>query len=207
MNCDPIARAYCYLEYGSFGSALQRRRCHFLPQLGESRKVLMLGEGDGRFLAEFVRRNPNAEVDYVDASAKMLALAQRRAGSTRVHFHHRNLLDATPPQGPYDTITTHFFLDCLSDNDITGVVQRIATTASPGARWVVSEFREPETGWRKLRAKLWVSGLYAAFGIVTHLSTRKLPDHGHALRQAGFVLQAEALASAGLLTSQLWIGS
>lgn len=205
MNCDPIARAYRYLEYGSFGSALQRRRCHFLRQLGDARRVLMLGEGDGRFLAEFVRRNPQAEVDYIDGSAKMLALARRRAGSARVRFHRRDLLDAAPPQGPFDTITTHFFLDCLSDNDVTRVVKQIAATANPGARWIVSEFREPEAGWRRLRAKLWISGLYTAFRMVTQLSTGKLPDHARALQEAGFVMQEEALASAGLLTSQLWI--
>jgi ubiquinone/menaquinone biosynthesis C-methylase UbiE len=207
MNCDPIARAYRYLEYASFGSALQRRRCHFLPQLSGARKVLMLGEGDGRFLAEFVRQIPQAEVDYADRSAKMLELARWRAASSRVRFHHRNLLADALPGGKYDTIITHFFLDCLSDDDVTFVVQRTALAARSGAIWVVSEFREPDFGWQRLRAKLWVAGLYAAFRVVTRLSTRKLPDHASALRNAGFRLEQEALASAGLLTSQLWVRS
>jgi len=205
MNCDPIAGAYEYLEYASFGLALQRRRCHFLPQLSDSRKVLMLGEGDGRFLAEFARRNPEAEVDYVDASLNMVKLARRRTQLlSAVHCHRRDLLMEPVPGSGYDTIVTHFFLDCLADADIAELVQRTARCATGEARWVISEFREPEAGWQRLRARLWVAGLYAAFRLVTKLSTRKLPDHGVALRRAGFTLLDEALASAGLLTSQLW---
>jgi hypothetical protein len=46
--------------------------------------------------------------------------------------------------------------------------------------------------------------LYFAFGILTGLKQRELPDHSAVLEDAGFVLEQEAIASAGLLTSQLW---
>lgn len=206
MNCDHIAGWYRYLEYASFGSALHRRRCHFLPQLSGHGKVLMLGEGDGRFLAEFARLHPEAEIDYADLSAKMLRLAANRVRpQANVRFHHRNLLTDPLPGNGYDTIVTHFFLDCLSRDELTKVVQKTAASAATKARWIVSEFREPNAGWQRLRARLWIRGLYFAFRVATRLQTQRLPDHAKALREAGFAMRSEAIASAGLLTSQLWV--
>lgn len=204
MNCDPIARAYRYLEYASFGTALHRRRCHFLPELHDARKVLILGEGDGRFLAEFARANPEAQVDYIDRSAKMLELAKHRSGRSAVRFHLDNLLDSDVPGTRYDTVVTHFFLDCFSEEDVTTIVEKIARCVVPDARWVVSEFREPAAGWRKWRARFWIRGLYLTFRMATGLRAQRLPNYPAALCAAGFRLQAETITSAGLLTSQLW---
>lgn len=205
MNCDFIARWYRFLEYAAFGDALRRRRCQFLPQLADARKVLMLGEGDGRFLAAFLRANSGAQVDYVDCSRKMLRLAAKRAGDTpRVHCHCGDILREPLPDRGYDLIVTHFFLDCLAESELTFVVQKIAEAATENARWIVSEFREPKSGWRQLRARLWIRFLYFAFRVATGLKTRHLPNHAEALCVAGFELQSEVVANAGLLTSQLW---
>jgi len=57
MNCDGIARWYRALEYLVFGRALERRRFEYLNDMADARHVLILGDGDGRFTAEFVRRN------------------------------------------------------------------------------------------------------------------------------------------------------
>jgi ubiquinone/menaquinone biosynthesis C-methylase UbiE len=206
MNCDRITPWYRWLEYLSFGSALQRRRCCFLSQIGNAQRVLMLGEGDGRFLAEFVAQNPTAEIDYVDASAKMLRLADGRAnGSSKVRLHRRDLLTESLPGANYDLIVAHFFLDCFSDDQVTQVVGMISAAAAPSARWVVSEFREPREGWQKWRARVWVRGLYLGFRIMTGLQTKRLPEYGMALRAAGFEIQSEEIASAGLLVSQMWV--
>ena len=96
MNCDRLARWYRWLEYLGWGRGLERRREQFLPETSDARHVLMLGEGDGRFLAAFLRANPHAEVDYVDLSVGMLALAEKRAGAAatgRVRFHHADARD------------------------------------------------------------------------------------------------------------------
>ena len=204
MNCDRIAPWYRYLEYLSFGSALHRRRCHFLPQLRDASKVLMLGEGDGRFLAEFLALNVTAEIDYVDTSAKMLRLAVRVDSNLRVTFRQHDVLSDAIPSTGYDLIVTHFFLDCFADDELKRLVRRVAESAAPRARWVVSEFRLPENGWRCRRAQVCVRGLYLGFRILTGLRTQRLPDYATALTGTGFQMQSEEIASAGLLTSQMW---
>ena len=55
MNCDRIAHWYRPLEYLVFGRALEKRRFEYLGQVGEVRNALILGDGDGRFTAEFVQ--------------------------------------------------------------------------------------------------------------------------------------------------------
>ena len=82
MNCDSIARVYRWIEYAAFGPLLQRTRLHWLEQLGGARRVLLLGDGDGRFLSRFASRYPSAEVHYIDSSARMLDLARKRIGGT-----------------------------------------------------------------------------------------------------------------------------
>jgi ubiquinone/menaquinone biosynthesis C-methylase UbiE len=208
MNCDRIARFYRHLEYASFGNQLQVRRCHLLDKIARPRKVLMIGEGDGRALVVLSRLHPKSEIDYVDKSAEMLRLAARRVGHHEcIRFYGRDVLEQPLPGESYDTVMTHFFLDCLSQQELLAFTEKVSQRLAPDAQWIISEFREPAAGWQRLRARLWIQSLYLAFGIITGLRTRRLPDHAMALRALGFQLELESIASAGLLTSQLWTRS
>lgn len=207
MNCDRLARWYRALEYAGFGRALERRRRALLGQMSVAQRVLVLGDGDGRFLAAFLRVNPTAEVDSVDSSAAMLALARKKAGEAnagRVRFYHADARSWQPPADGYDLIVTHFFLDCFTDAELRPLVARLAARTTPDARWVISEFRQPRRGLAAWHARLWVTSLYAFFRITTGLRVRRLPDHAAALGAAGFRLETETVARFGLLTSQLW---
>lgn len=207
MNCDRLAHWYRALEHAAFGRALQRRRTAFLDRMSTARHVLVLGDGDGRFLAAFLRANRFAEVDSVDNSAAMLALARGRldpADAARVRFHHADACRWQPPPISYDLIVTHFFLDCFTDAALRPLVTRLAAFAAPGARWIVSEFNQPARGLAAWHARAWITGLYAFFRVAAGLRVRRLPDHAAALGAVGFRLERETLARFGLLTSQLW---
>ncbi len=205
MDCDRIARWYRYFEYGAFGRKLERRRFEFLAESRTVRHVLMLGEGDGRFLQAFLALNAEATVDYVDSSAKMLSLAEGRAGpdGSRVRFHHASALYWTPPRNDYDLIVTHFFLDCFNENDLAILIGRIAANAVQ-ATWIVSDFHQPQRGFQAIRAASWLRLLYTSFGITTGLKTQSLADYRGALRRNGFQLVRAVEAEAGLLISELW---
>lgn len=199
-----VARVYRWLEYGAFGGALGRRRVAYLPALAGARRVLELGGGDGRFLESLLRANPGVEVDYVEASPAMVALARRRAaaagGGGRVRFHEVDMLTAAPGGGPYDAVVTHFVLDCFEDGELGGLGRRVTQWTGPGASWIVSEFQA-----RPGVAGGWVVGfLYRFFGWTTGLRTRRLPDHRGMLRSAGWELAASEEAWAGLLVSEHW---
>jgi ubiquinone/menaquinone biosynthesis C-methylase UbiE len=199
VNCDPIARWYRWLEYFGFGRALERRRFAFLAEAIDARRILILGEGDGRFLAKLVQENRSAVIDCADLSGKMLELARARAGTDRITYHHADALTLPLPEAEYDLIVTHFFLDCLEDGDAAALVSKIAGATLPGAQWIVSEFREP-SAW----AGAIVGMLYFFFRITTGLRARTLIDHRGLLLRHGLVLMREENGRFGLLASELW---
>jgi SAM-dependent methyltransferase len=203
-----IARPYRWLEYLTLGKALERCRTHYLPYLLQQKNALVLGDGDGRFLAQLLARNPQLHADAVDTSATMLQLLRQRCEATspnatdRLHTHCANAL-TFPLDSSYDLVVTHFFLDCLTQPELNTLITRIASTLSPGALWLISDFRIPD-GLMHFPAKFLVRALYLAFRLLTGLRTTHLPDHVTPLTQAGLTRIAHQHRLAGILTTELW---
>jgi len=191
LNCDRLAPWYRWLEYAAFGGALRRRREAFLFELGNPQKVLVLGDGDGRFLQVFTALYPQASIDAVDGSVRMIELAQARAPS--VTFHHADAREFCFEQ-QYDLAVAHFFFDCFEQQELASLLARVPTES-----WLVSEFQNTPWSWPILRA------LYFFFRITTGLRVKSLPDHRTALEKIGFRPVKHQSALAGLLTSELWL--
>jgi SAM-dependent methyltransferase len=195
VNCDPIARWYRWIEYAGFGRTLERRREAFLSDVSDARRVLALGDGDGRALAALLAAAPQACVDYIDLSARMLNLARARAGTERVNYRNEDARVAALPRAEYDLIVTHFFLDCFDETELKPLIVRLSDAAAPRSRWLISEFRG--NGWL-------VRTLYLFFRITTGLRTRRLIDHHPLLEHHSFRLVRHQEAWRGVLASELW---
>lgn len=205
-NFNRLARLYRWMEYLSFGPWLWWCRCAFLRDLSGCRRAAILGDGDGRFTARLLAANSQIEIDVVDASDAMLRSLMRRAGSNtgRVTAHCADARAWLPASPPYDLIVTHFFLDCLTTGEVRALAARMHGSAAPAARWIVSEFAEPADGFKRIAARSVVALLYRAFGLLTGLEVRTLPDHHAALREAGFALEERRTRLRGLLASEVW---
>ncbi|WP_158750160.1 trans-aconitate 2-methyltransferase [Acidobacterium sp. S8] len=207
LNFDRLARPYRWLEYLTFGPALERCRFHFLPNLTRARHALMLGDGDGRFLRRLLEANPQLHADVADISPTMLALLNERLDPgmrRRVTLHQADLRSWEPPGRGYDLVVTHFFLDCLFEEELAALIESIQPKLVSGALWVVSEFARPRGGVRARLSGAVISMLYGMFGLLTGLTVRSLPDHSAALKQAGFQCRMERQWLGGLLVSQYW---
>ncbi len=206
VDFNRIARPYRWLEYFSFGPMLERCRFYQIPQLASARRALVLGDGDGRFLARLLAANPLLRADAVDQSPAMLRLLQARVDAVsacdRISIHQIDALAFTPT-GSYDLVVTHFFLDCFSTEEINRLAETIRPHLTPNALWLASEFATP-SGPASLPARAIVSFLYAAFRVITGLRTRTLPDHPAALARSGFTLQSRKTFLLGLFVSELW---
>ncbi len=204
MNADRIAALYRWIEYCAFGKALERRRFAFLPLVRKARNVLIAGEGDGRFVARLVEQNPDVRVDVLESSEEMIRLArQRLPADAHVTFHHGDAMQ-TPPGGPYDLVVTHFFLDCLSDEETVRFIAGVKQHLSFSAVWLVSDFQQVSFWPASWHSWLWLRVMYGFFRVFTGLRTAKLPQIDRALRGAGFELVAKEEARLGLIVSQLW---
>jgi trans-aconitate methyltransferase len=209
-NFDPLARLYAPLEWLSFGRALSRRRRCFLgdPRLANARHALVLGDGDGRFTAALLDRYPALRITAVDASADMLAELERRVRArtpnAALELQRADLRSWPIPRATYDLVVSHFVFDCFTTRDVADLVARITPALAPDARWLVSDFAIPAHAIWTPVAKLLLRFLYFAFGLLTGLEVKQLPNYQDALRSARFELVSSETGLGGTLRSELW---
>lgn len=203
-NFDGIAQHYHWMERLSFGGALQRCRTRFIPHLRQIESVLIAGEGDGRFLEALLKHNPKVKADVVDSSAAMLKLVERRTAqdALRVKTHHANALEFEPSQ-KYDAIVTHFFLDCLTQEQLNALVKRYVSFLKPGGLWIISDFNIPQ-GFVRPFAKLLVRILYAAFRILTKLQVKQLANFEKPMQDTGLFRKEREFFLCRILTTETW---
>ncbi len=211
-NFDPIARVYRWMEYLSFGPMLERCRFYFLPDCVQARRALVLGDGDGRFTARLLAENRSIHIDAVDSSAAMLKQLECRAAHAvadagiRLRTIQADLRGFIPDRSGYDLVVSHFFLDCLTDDELEKMVARIVPHLVPGGIWVVSEFAIPEQGWGRVAGRVLVRFLYFVFDKLTHLHLQQIPDYARVMARGGFGRQQQVQFSGGLLVSEVWKG-
>jgi len=211
-NFDFIARPYRWLEYLTFGPYLERCRFHFVENLGDRCRALILGDGDGRFTARLLAINPRITVDAVDCSAAMLQLLTGRVSRLGSSAENRlralkmdvRYLQLRWEEQAYDLIVTHFFLDCLSEDDLATLLDKIGHRVGSDSLWLVSEFAIPTERPNSWVASLALAGLYRAFRMLTGLRVGQLPDYSRLFQQAGFSRIERKIHLGGLLVSELW---
>jgi SAM-dependent methyltransferase len=205
---DRLARMYRWMEYFSFGPYLQQCRSLRIHEMVCCRSALVCGDGDGRFLAELMRNAPKIRAAAVDASSQMLLRGARRLPpEAKVRLLHADMLVCDPaefPEAPFDLVVSHFFLDCFSDAEIAALLPRVNAAVDKAALWVISDFAIPQRGPARLLGTWIVRGLYLAFGLLTGLKTRRLPDHARVMHKAGWLLEDRQDLLWGLLVSERW---
>lgn len=205
-NFNRLAGVYRWMEWVTFGPWLGWCRCAHLHAMNSRRKTLVIGDGDGRFTAKLLRANAKVEVDAVDVSGAMLQGLLRRAGcdADRVRPFCIDARLWQPTDEHYDLIITHFFLDCLTTQEIHALATQLRGAVGGSALWVISEFAVPRDWFGRWVAGPIVQGLYCVFGLLTGLTLRTLPDYAAALQDAGFARQEQRYWLRGLLVSELW---
>lgn len=209
MSFNWLAPHYRWMEWVLAGNKLQQCRTAFLPQQANSTNVLILGEGNGRFLVECRRILRSARIVCLDASERMLDLARQRLhrsglGTANVEFLTMDALTWAPPQHCFDLIVTHFFLDCFRSEQLGLLLPRLASSAGPEASWLLADFQIPQSGLARCRAVIIHRLMYWFFGVATRLPARRLTPPDPWLLAHGFQLRERRVTDWGLLRSDLW---
>jgi ubiquinone/menaquinone biosynthesis C-methylase UbiE len=210
VSFDAIAPWYRTLETIAFRDALQRARVACLGEIGAPRRALVVGEGNGRFLCELIRAYPEIQVDCVDASERMLELAQQRierevpARMNRVSFSGQDITSWPPPEHQFDLIVTHFFLDCFPESRMAEVVAKLSRAAAPNATWLLSDFCVPAGGFARWRAGVWLAAMYRFFQFTAGIEATELVDPSPFLGAEGFARVRQHLFRQGMLKSEIW---
>ena len=210
MSFDRVARSFRLLETIAFGQSLQRARVRWLDTIPRPQRVLILGEGNGRFLCELLRVHPKIDIDCIDASERMLTLARTRTCQrdpeswSRVQFIHADIRNWWPPHS-YDIIVTHFFFDCFPRDEVKAIVDKVARAATPGAVWLLADFTVPPAGiLARAHAKFCLRIMYLFFRNATGITANQLVDPSPYLEKHNFVPISRQSSRAAMLKSELW---
>jgi ubiquinone/menaquinone biosynthesis C-methylase UbiE len=198
VSFDSLAPLYRTLETIVFGSALQRARVALLDETRGCKAALLVGEGNGRFLAALIAAQRDIRITCVEQSSKMIELARASlSNSNRVHFIQANVL-AVEMGTVHDLIVTNFFLDCFNDEQLAKVIAKLAAIATDDAKWIVTDFT---AAWQ---GKPLVAIMYLFFRIVAGISGSHLPDYAPVLAQHGFQCVTARSFFAGIVRTEMW---
>jgi len=205
---DRLAPWYRAAEFAAFGRDLERTRFEYLGRLAGARRILLLGEGDGRCAERVAALHPRASILGVDSSPGMVARATRRLAGTaaarRVRFACADALTFDPGPERFDAVATLFFLDCFRPDQVAALAGRIGGVLTADATWLFSDFVLPPAGWRRQRARAWLALLYAFFRWETGLGVRELPPSEDILGGRGWRRTACRDRQGGLLRSAVF---
>jgi ubiquinone/menaquinone biosynthesis C-methylase UbiE len=194
---DSIARCYPLLEQIVFGSKLSEARRFFARRVAEGNKILLIGEGNGRFLFEVSKQTSSASVTVVDSSTRMLADAAGRIATVercpRVELIHADILEWRSPSAQYDRFVTHFFLDLFTPRLIGRIVEKISRLATEDSLWINVDFTSES---QRLRQKFLMWAQYRFFRISAGIDASRLFDSLPYIREAGWqILERKSLES------------
>lgn len=210
MSFDRLAPYYRCMEFLLAGNKLQRCRTAFLGKDTHFKDILVLGEGNGRFLLECRRQLKTARIVCVDSSTRMLSLAQERLRRHQlnlegIQFIHANALEWAPPRHAFDAVVTHFFLDCFRADQLVPLIAVLAEAAKSNAVWLLADFHTPQSGPLRHRARLIHKAMYVFFRAACRLPARALTAPDEFLQAQGFTLKDRRISEWGLLHSDRWV--
>ncbi|MEE9393978.1 MAG: class I SAM-dependent methyltransferase [Planctomycetota bacterium] len=215
MNFDRIAPYFRPLEWLLFQDSMQRaRECH-LSKVRDARSILVLGEGDGRFVEALLRASSprGRHIEILDSSRRMLGLAKKRLQRSGIdpkaiagiRWRPEDLRGADLGQQRFDLVVTPFVLDCFSAESLEKIVPSIASSLQPGGHWLHIDFREAKTPrWARWRSRAWLFALYAFFRRTVDLEARELHDLEPLMRGYSLKRQSNTRFRGGLIEASLW---
>jgi tRNA (cmo5U34)-methyltransferase len=177
---DRIAFTYDFLAKLIYGNHIVDSQEHFLDKIRDHSKILMLGGGSGWLLAALLKKKPNCEVWYIEASGKMIALSKNKVDEKHnIHFIHGTEQNI-PSSLKYDAVITNFYLDLFADEQLGEVIGKIRASMKVESFWIATDFNDDNKWWQKVLLKT----MYFFFRITCGLESQELPEWNKGIKMA-----------------------
>ncbi|MBK9732010.1 MAG: class I SAM-dependent methyltransferase [Chitinophagaceae bacterium] len=172
---DHIAPYYDTVASLVFGTKLTTAKKQFLNHLPSNGNILLIGEGTGTILNYLLKIYPALTIDYMEASAKMLKLAQNKVHGQfqeRVHFIHGTHLQIMTEK-KYDAVIVFFVMDCMPQQDALEFATKITQSLKNDGCFLFADFFPPENWYHRLL--LWL--MYRFFRFTAGIDAVQLPEY------------------------------
>jgi len=155
-----------------FGKRLINAQRFLLEGIPGGATVMIVGGGTGWILEEIAKVHPSGlTVTYIDASAKMTALAQQRnAGNNKVNFITAPV-ETTDTGIKYDVVITPFFFDNFNEDTSRKIFAHIDRQLGAQGIWLYCDFLETKVLWQRAVLKL----MYVFFRLFCGIEAARLP--------------------------------
>jgi len=197
---DSVAPIYPALERFVFGMRLDDARQAFFGEVLEANRILLVGEGNGRFLKSLLARKRVGSVCVVEKSRLMIHLAKRRAGESSdigLEFIEADFRLYQSGQ-KYDCVVTHFFLDLFNPPGQLDIINKLAEMTAENGTWINVDFTPPRT--LAGRVLMWLQ--YTFFRMVSGIEARSCFDESAIAAQKGWIAVASLSFLGGLVVAK-----
>ena len=206
-----FARAYHFFEKFLFKDVLEKARFACLDSIHEAKRILIIGEGDGRFLAKLTSINQNCMITVMDSSPIMLSMAKSRVPTTfrgTINFCNEDVTTFPFPLEAFDSVVSHFFLDCFTEETLSVLLKTLSSALCPRGKWLIADFVEPSptTLWF-IPQFLCLRLLYTFFRFKCGIEARSVVSPHNTLKDLGLKKSRCINFCNGLLTSLVFIKS
>jgi hypothetical protein len=201
---DLVAPLYPLLEHCVFGSRLERARQAFFDAIVRADRILLVGEGNGRFLTLLLANKGSGSVKVVEKSTVMVRLAKDRIRRLReircdLEFIETDVREYNPAD-KFDCVVTHFFLDVFNPLAQRSVIKRIAELTTPTGTWINVDFLPART----LRGRILMWSQYTFFCLASRIEARLCFDESTAAAAAGWTVVETISYLGGLVAAKRW---
>jgi len=208
MNFDLIAKHYNWMEKIIFRSDLEKVRSMNLALIKNAKAILLLGDGDGRFLEQVSLMGTDAFIVSVDSSAKMIDLSKRKLekSALNVEFNCTKIEDFQPIESfKPDLIIAHFFLDCFTHDEVKLIIDRVSEWAAVNAKFVISDFSiTKKTSFNRIYQKMLTKIMIRFFRLFCGISTRFLPNIPKIMTTQGWNCLSQESLKSEFINSWVW---
>jgi ubiquinone/menaquinone biosynthesis C-methylase UbiE len=172
-NYDNSASFYDSLSRLVFGKALVNAQIYLLPQIPTNSNILIIGGGTGWILEEITKLHPSGlSITYVEISAKMMALSQKRnTGQNKVTYINKAMEQTNLP-ADFDVVITPFLFDNFTEENLPGIFSQIHKTLELEGLWLYTDFQLTGKWWQYAMLK----SMLLFFKILCGVESWHLPD-------------------------------
>ena len=171
MNYNFIAPYYHSLSQLIFLNRQHQAHFVILKYLKKNDKILWVGGGAGKFIAEIEKLNLKLDIDYVDFSSKMIDLAKiEKTSNLNINFIVADIFDFETDK-KYDVVMTTFLFDHFNQSKAEELFSQLNSYLKVGGLWFYVDFVQNQKGWQKSVTNVMLS----FFRIVIGLDISQLP--------------------------------
>ncbi len=199
---DNVSAFYDRLSRLVFGRQLEEAQQWLLSFIPANATILIVGGGSGWIIdalsGQFLS---GLNITYVDASPKMIAIAQKRfAGENTIRFIAEPIENVSF-QEKFDIILTPFFFDNFTDARAASIFSSLHKVLGKDGLWLYTDFQRSAS----LKHRLLLKAMYYFFSVLCNIRTRKLPDMAVCFEAGNYVKVEECSFMNGFVSSLVYM--